>query len=135
MSHRRRRGRRAQLSEHRAWYVERVGEADVADAQKQAATKGAFLSNIHAVAVAHVIRRPVYIYASPADVAALGCGFYGVAFAAWPARLAAAELVSARPVAIAWQSQRHEHFVSPPPPPTVVRSFVRHLRVEGSERR
>jgi hypothetical protein len=55
--------------------------AQVRDAVRDARTRGAFLGAAHLVAVSHVLARPIYLYASDADCAALGTGF-----SRWPRR-------------------------------------------------
>lgn len=53
----------AELQAHRGWYVERIGAGEYAEACAQAAGgTGSYLSNVHAVAVAHVLRRPIAVY-------------------------------------------------------------------------
>ena len=55
-------------------YAERAGAADADDAIARAAKRGEFLNNLHAVALSHVLRRPVFIYAAAEDTAAYGVG-------------------------------------------------------------
>ena len=56
-----------------------AGAAVIGLGRMQGGGTGSYLSNIHAVAVAHVLRRPVAIYASDHDTETLGGGFFGVA--------------------------------------------------------
>jgi hypothetical protein len=49
----------AELEAARDWYVGLVGEGEWREALQQARQPRAFLSNVHAVAAAHVLRRPV----------------------------------------------------------------------------
>jgi len=101
----------AELENNRDWYVERVGEEEVGAAQAQAMARNAWLSNLHAVAAAHVLRRPVIIYASLEEQQALGCGFYGVAGVFMPARLPPSECYP-HPVTVGWQSTEKNHYVA-----------------------
>ena len=101
----------AELEDHREWYVERVGEEELGAALAQALTRNAWLSNLHALAAAHVLRRPVVIYASLEEQGALGTGFWGVAGVFAPLRLPPSA-VFAHPVCVGWQSERKDHFVA-----------------------
>jgi len=68
-----------ELKTHKAWYGEHVGEADCETAIKQAEAESEYLSMLHIVALSHVIRRPIILYASQTDVDQFGTGFWGVA--------------------------------------------------------
>ena len=68
-------------------YIEYVGRQDWAQAVTQARTPGAYLSNVHAVACAHVLRRSLLIHASNRDIEMFGRGYWGVAGLHMPIRL------------------------------------------------
>ena len=100
-----------ELTDNGAWYSEKAGQEEWEAAVQQAALPSAYLSNIHCVAAAHVLRRPLAVFASDADVLALGTGFWGCAGLFLPSRLRAEEVATAMPVAVAWQSPKHDHYV------------------------
>eukprot|EP00898_Chlorokybus_atmophyticus_P006011 jgi/Chlat1/6410/Chrsp45S05919 len=99
-----------ELNQNRAWYTERVGEADLAEALVQAASPHEYLSNLHIVALAHVLGRPIILYDSQEAMAQYGTGYYGVAGLFVPSRIAKARWY-AWPVVISWASQHHNHYV------------------------
>lgn len=119
----------AELSSNAEWYVSQLeqahpgcGGSEHREACARASALGAFLSNVHMVALAHVLRRPLILVASQADMAASGVGYHGVAGTFLPIRWmrqeedkaagAAARLLgTARPVVLAWGSAAHDHFV------------------------
>lgn len=76
-----------EIENNREWYIKYVGEADWKQALMQAKTPGAYLSNVHAVACAHVLKRPLLIHASPKDIEMFGRGYWGVAGLHLPIRL------------------------------------------------
>lgn len=60
-----------------------------------------FLSNLHIVALAHVIRRPIILYASHQAVLDFGFGYYGMAGMFGPVRYDVDSWYP-RPIAIGW---------------------------------
>jgi hypothetical protein len=119
----------AELSSHAGWYVSQLeyahpgcGETEHREACARAAAAGSFLSNVHMIALAHVLRRPLLLVASQEDMAASGVGYHGVAGTFLPVRWLREEeeraagavvrlLGTARPVVLAWGSAAHDHFV------------------------
>jgi len=62
------------------------------------------------VALSHVIKRPVILYASQHDIDTFGTGTYGIAGEFFPYRYHPSEL-SGQPVVVAWQSASHNHYI------------------------
>eukprot|EP00899_Mesostigma_viride_P011457 jgi/Mesvir1/20311/Mv19904-RA.3 len=99
-----------ELSTHREWYCSHVSPHDVEEAAQQAACPGAFLSNLHVVAMAHVLRRPVVLFDAETSMSNYGMGLYGTAGVFAPLRLPQ-KTWWPWPVFISWSSEQHNHFV------------------------
>eukprot|EP00850_Spirogloea_muscicola_P008917 SM000049S16688 [mRNA] locus=s49:35564:38839:- [translate_table: standard] len=100
-----------ELTDHSTWYEARIPVAEVAEAAKQARERGHFLSMLHIVALCHVVRRPILLFASEEAVAQWGCGYNGVAGLFAPLRLEPGSWRTAWPLAVGWASNHHNHFV------------------------
>lgn len=55
-----------ELEANKAWYVQRVGEGDWQSGVDRAKGDHEYLSTLHIVALAHVVRRPIILFASQA---------------------------------------------------------------------
>ena len=100
-----------ELRDNRAWYVEHTffGSAELFDSDiARAELSGVWAPVTHLVALATVIKRPIALLCSLADMRgsaeAAGCAVY------LPARHAAAECCS-NPLLLAWSSGEHNHYV------------------------
>jgi len=120
----------SELKQNEVWYTQNLekahpgcGRAEFAEALLKAETDRSFLSNIHMIALACVLRRPVVFLASQPEMANLGVGYHGCAGMFLPVRWLEEEeagqpgcaprlLGGCRPVVLAWGSAVHDHYVA-----------------------
>eukprot|EP00743_Colponemidia_sp_Colp-15_P008966 GILK01009783.1.p1 GENE.GILK01009783.1~~GILK01009783.1.p1 ORF type:complete len:385 (-),score=30.56 GILK01009783.1:46-1200(-) len=108
-----------ELTEHKAWYGSKLeialpgqGSQELESAIACAQQEGAFLTNLHIVALSHVIRRPIILLASRTDMGNLGVGYHGCSGTFLPCRsIESADMTWIRPVVVAWSSDLFNHFV------------------------
>ncbi|KAL6047584.1 Deubiquitinating protein VCIP135 [Balamuthia mandrillaris] len=107
-----------ELTEHQEWY-RRVASAegqlfndtDWSRILGNAARTGSYLEFMHTFALTNVLKRPILLYASDRDVETFGEGENGVAAMFLPARIGAEQCLKQRPVVLAWQNWRKNHYV------------------------
>ena len=118
-----------ELKRESAFYLEQLELAHPGSAQSEyneacarAKSDDSFLSNVHMVALANVLRRPIILVASQRHMEESGAGYHGVAGTFLPVRwlrqeekrargCAPALLGTARPAVLSWSSAARNHFV------------------------
>lgn len=88
-----------ELEQHEPWYVSKLeiahpdhGAKEFEEAIARAMVQSSFLSNVHVVALANVLRRPLILVGSRQDMSALGVGYHGFSGTFLPLRWLVEEL-------------------------------------------
>eukprot|EP01087_Luapelamoeba_hula_P014432 TRINITY_DN4219_c0_g1_i1.p1 TRINITY_DN4219_c0_g1~~TRINITY_DN4219_c0_g1_i1.p1 ORF type:complete len:798 (-),score=152.19 TRINITY_DN4219_c0_g1_i1:24-2417(-) len=104
-----------ELVANKEWYRAAAKEFEDKDWDRivtNASRSGHYLEFMHSLALANVLKRPMILYGSDADMERYGLGESGVAATFVPARFKPSECVNSGPIILAWQSGHKNHYVA-----------------------